>query len=72
MDKDERTNFEELYRNKWINKNGTLINVVYSNCEGDEEKLLMELEKSDFLETKIKKKKAKKFKLKLKKNKFQN
>ena len=72
MDKDERTNFEELYRNKWINKNGTLINVVYSNCEGDEEKLLMELEKSDFLETKIEKKKAKKFKLKLKKNKFQN
>ena len=45
----DRMNFEEIYRNEWINKNWEeLLKIFYiNNC--DEEKLIMELDKSDYL-----------------------
>ena len=45
----ERYNFEQLYRNKWLNKNWEYIDNVVANFENDEEKLLMELQKQDFI-----------------------
>ena len=63
---DERPNFEQIYRNKWINKNVQELNDTYANFEYDEEKLIMELEKKDFLIEKEKQiiKKSDKFKFK--------
>ena len=43
----ERFNFEEMYRNKWLNKNLDYLNNVVANFETDEEKLLLELQKQD-------------------------
>ena len=55
---EERANFEEIYRNKWLNENREeikeIINPYYKN---DERKLTMELIKSDFLIEKKKKNK---------------
>ena len=55
---EERPNFEEIYRNKWLNENSEEIkeitNAYYQN---DERKLIMELIKSDFLIEKKKKNK---------------
>ena len=46
---EDRPQFEEIYRNKWLNKNLDNISKCYRiNCI-DEEKLFMELNKSDFL-----------------------
>ena len=45
----ERFNFEELYRNKWLNKNLDNLDNVVANFETDEEKLLLELQKQDFI-----------------------
>ena len=45
----ERFNFEEMYRNKWLNKNYDYLDNVASNFETDEEKLLLELQKQDFI-----------------------
>lgn len=64
-----RANFKEIYRNNWLNKNKDYIdNLVHSN-ENDEEKIIMELQKSDYLINKEKElpKKEKKFKFKKKK-----
>ena len=45
----DRANFEKIYRNKWINKNWEeLLKIFYIN-NTDEEKLIMELYKSDYL-----------------------
>jgi len=45
----DRSNFEEIYRNKWINKNWEeLLEIFHTNCT-DEEKLILELDKSDYL-----------------------
>ena len=45
----DRMNFEEIYRNEWINKNWEeLLKIFYIN-NTDEEKLIMELDKSDYL-----------------------
>ena len=45
----DRANFEKIYRNKWINKNWEeLLKIFYIN-NTDEEKLIMELDKSDYL-----------------------
>ena len=49
---EERPSFEEIYRNKWLNKNGDVIElIINSYIEGEEEenRLLKELLKSDFL-----------------------
>ena len=45
-----RPTFEEIYRNRWLNKNKNLISDInHTFTEGDEDKLLRELLKSDFL-----------------------
>ena len=41
--------FEQIYRNKWLNKNVDYIEKVLSNFEIDEEKLLNQLLKQDFI-----------------------
>ena len=46
---DERPTFEEIYRNKWLNKNLKELNETFSIFESDEEKLIIELQKNDFL-----------------------
>ena len=44
-----RPNFEQIYRNKWVNKeNEELKRIIYS-FDNDEEKLLMEFQKNDYL-----------------------
>jgi serine/threonine protein kinase len=46
---DDRPCFEEIYRNIWLNKNSEQINNIHSINQGEEEKMIMELQKSDFL-----------------------
>ena len=56
---------KQIYRSKWLNKNKEVINDIFSANDNDEEKLIMELQKSDFLIEKRKdsiKKKEKRFK----------
>ena len=45
----DRYCFEQIYRNKWLNKNTEYIEDVLSNFENDEEKLLMEFQKQDYV-----------------------
>lgn len=66
FDPADRPNFEEIYRDKWLNENLDIIRELFFFYDSDEEKLIMELQKSDYL---IKKKKesnpkCKKFKFK--------
>ena len=44
-----RPTFEEIYRNKWINKNNEHLNRIFLAFESDEEKLIMELQKNDHI-----------------------
>ena len=46
---DDRPIFEEIYRNKWLHKYSKEIGEIFENNESDEEKLMLELNKSDFL-----------------------
>ena len=55
---EDRPNFEEIYRNKWLNENRNEINELTNlYFENDERKLTLELIKSDFLIEKKKKNK---------------
>ena len=45
----DRQNFEEIYRNKWINKNWEEILEIFHINIAHEEKLILELDKSHFL-----------------------
>ena len=56
---DERPNFEQIYRNKWLNQNSDLIKSAIMCNENDEEKLIAELQKTDFLYMKDKEKNEK-------------
>ena len=49
IEADDRPNFEEIYRNKWVNKNTNYISEIKRNFVFDEQKLIKELRKSDFL-----------------------
>ena len=46
---EERYSFEQIYRNKWLNKNLENVEDILANFENDEEKLLMEFQKQDFI-----------------------
>ena len=46
---EERPCFEEIYRNKWLNKNINEISKIYKGFRNDEEKLIKELRKNDYL-----------------------
>ena len=46
----QRPTFEQIYRSPWLNKNKIIIkNIIHSFSEGEEDKLMRELFKSDFL-----------------------
>ncbi len=76
---DERSDFHQIFRNKWLNKNNDILDRIIMAFENDEEKLIIELQKKDYLMKKeeniyINEKnvfgiayKAKKFKFKIKK-----
>ena len=55
----DRSSFEEIYRNKWLNTNKDIIDEICFINEGDEEKMIIELQKSDFLIEKKKEKEQK-------------
>ena len=55
----ERPKFEQIYRNKWLNNNSDLIKTAIICNEADEEKLIAELQKTDFLKMKEKEKNEK-------------
>ena len=66
----DRPNFEEIYRNKWLNKDLDKLHEIFWGFEYDEEKLIMELQKNDYLikkEDKINKKPSR-FRFKKNKN----
>ena len=44
-----RPTFEEIFRNKWLNRNVQELEDTFWEFECDEEKLIMELQKKDFL-----------------------
>ena len=69
---DQRPSFEQIYRNRWLNKDSEELNHTIMAFESDEEKLIMELQKKDFLlkvDKKIKKREAKQSKFRFKKKK---
>ena len=45
----DRCNFEEIYRNEWLNKNWEELLEIFEANIADEEKLVLELDKSDYL-----------------------
>ena len=67
---DDRPYFEQIYRNKWLNKNVEELERTVMAFENDEEKLIMELQKKDFLtkrEKKVNQNKSKQIKFCFKK-----
>ena len=46
---EDRPCFEEIYRNKWLNKNISYIKKVFIGFRDDEQKLIVELRKNDYL-----------------------
>ena len=46
---EDRPSFERIYRNKWINKDSDYLSKLVKITGDDEEKLIMELKKSDYL-----------------------
>ena len=46
---EDRPRFEEIYRNKWLHKYSKEISEIAENNETEEEKFMLELNKSDFL-----------------------
>ena len=49
IEAEDRPNFEEIYRNKWVNKNADYISKITKCFGNDEQKLIKELRKSDYL-----------------------
>lgn len=49
-DPKDRLKFEEIFSNIWINKYKNIIADIEENSQSDEEKLIIELQKSDFFE----------------------
>ena len=46
---EDRLNFEQIVRNKWLNKNTQEIEKIIDINESDEDNMVLELQKSDFL-----------------------
>ena len=46
---EERSDFEDIIRNKWLNRNSKEINKIVDLNDFDEDNLLLELRKSDFI-----------------------
>jgi serine/threonine protein kinase len=61
---EERAFFQQIIRNKWLNKNADELDRIVMAFENDEEKLIIELQKNDFFlqkEENLKKRGKKKF-----------
>jgi serine/threonine protein kinase len=52
IDSDDRPSFEEIYRNKWVNKDVKYISEIVNGFRDDDVYLIKELRKSDFLKEK--------------------
>ena len=65
----EKVILEKIHRNKWLNKNKEIIEDIVHSNENDEEKIIMELQKSEHLINKVNDKKRKKFTFKKRKEK---
>ena len=63
---EERPSFWQIYRNKWLYKDSKELESTFNIFENDEEKLVLELQKNDFLieKKKITKKQPSKYKFK--------
>ena len=46
---EDRLDFEHIFRNKWLNDNLNIIKDVINGFENDEEKMILEFQKNDFL-----------------------
>ena len=46
---EERADYQKIYRNKWLNKNNDILDRIIMAFENDEEKLIIELQKADYL-----------------------
>ena len=57
----DRSSFQQIIRNKWLNKNEDELDKIFMAYENDEEKLIIELQKNDFLMKKEENLKNKKF-----------
>ena len=69
---EERPSFWQIYRNKWLHKDLKELEKTFNIFENDEEKLILELQKNDFLIEKRKQisKKPSKYKFKKKNTKI--
>jgi len=45
----DRPSFDQIYRNKWLNKDSDKLEEILYGFENDEDKLIMELQKNDYL-----------------------
>lgn len=71
----DRSKFDEIYRDKWLNENNKDIEMIVDTNDNNEEKLVIELQKSDFLiqaEKDLKGKRKKKYIFKKKRNNDEN
>ena len=68
----DRSSFEQIYRNKWLNDNKEEIDFISNIFKIEEEKLLLELQKADYIikKEKLKENKINKYKFKLNKKKL--
>ena len=57
----DRSSFQQIIRNKWLNKNEDELDKIFMAYENDEEKLIIELQKNDYLMKKEENLKNKKF-----------
>jgi serine/threonine protein kinase len=57
----ERYSFQQIIRNKWLNKNDDELDKIFMAYENDEEKLILEFQKNDYLMKKEENLKNKKF-----------
>ena len=48
----ERLKFEEIYRNKWVNKKDDIIDKIVEDYEKNDEKLIIDLQNQDFFKQK--------------------
>ena len=46
---EDRPNFEQIYRNKWLHKNSEEIQNIWEINQFDDKKILLEIDKSDYL-----------------------
>ena len=46
---EDRADYQKIFRNKWLNKNNEVLDKILMAFDNDEEKLIIELQKMDFL-----------------------